>query len=156
MTARSEDPLTRREHQVMALVMDGATDTEIAQRLELSPRTVANYVHTVCQKFKARNRTAAAVKYVLHYGIPTREQAPPPRTAPLTPQEQRVIALVAQGQTDQEIAEQLGLSQTTVGQHLVTIRRKFDVPNRVAAAVEYYRRGGRSGHGEITGSGDTK
>jgi DNA-binding NarL/FixJ family response regulator len=155
MTARSEDPLTPREHQVMQLVTHGETDGQIARRLDLSVRTIATYVHAVCQKFKARNRTAAAVQYVLRYGIPERKHAPPTLSEPLTQQEQRVIALAAWGQTDQEIAEQLGLSQSTVGQHLVTIRRKFDVPNRVAAAIEYHRRLGESSPAPGTNDNNT-
>ncbi len=144
MTIPSENPLTPREHQVMNLVAYGKTDEQIAQQLELSPRTIATYVHTACQKLKARNRTIAAVQYLLHYGLPEREHDSPLPSEPLTQQEQRVIILTIQGQTDKEIAEQLGLSQATVGQHLVTIRRKLNVPNRVAAAVEYYRRLGAS------------
>ncbi len=51
----------------------------------------------------------------------------------LTAREQEVLALVATGLTDQQVAERLFLSPRTVGKHLQSIYRKLDVTSRSAA-----------------------
>ncbi|NJP07049.1 MAG: helix-turn-helix transcriptional regulator [Chloroflexaceae bacterium] len=71
---------------------------------------------------------------------------------PLTPQEQRVIALVAEGKTDNEIAQDLGIARSTVVHYVRSICQKLRSPNRTAAAVQYYRCTGPSSHHKMTGS----
>jgi NarL family two-component system response regulator LiaR len=53
--------LTRRERQVLALVVEGLSNSEIAQRLQLSTATVRLHVGHVLVKLDVPNRTAAAV-----------------------------------------------------------------------------------------------
>jgi DNA-binding CsgD family transcriptional regulator len=53
----------------------------------------------------------------------------------LTARERQVLALVAQGQTDAQIAEQLLLSPHTVHRHVANARTKLGVPTRSAAAA---------------------
>jgi DNA-binding NarL/FixJ family response regulator len=144
MASRTDDPLTPQEHNIIKLVALGENDAQIAQRLQLSQQTVTNYVQAVCQKLRRRNRITAAVYYYLHYGIAELDKRPVVETEPLTEKEIQVIDLLARGYPEQSIANQLALSKSTVTQHLLSIRSKFDVPNRVAAAVEYYRRSGRT------------
>ncbi|MDP8923372.1 MAG: response regulator transcription factor [Chloroflexota bacterium] len=55
-----ESPLTRREREVIELVMEGLRDREIAERLVLSEYTVKEYVRNILRKLGARNRTEAA------------------------------------------------------------------------------------------------
>jgi DNA-binding NarL/FixJ family response regulator len=50
--------LSERERQVLGLVADGLDNSQIAQRLGLSTKTVANYVSTVLTRLSARDRTA--------------------------------------------------------------------------------------------------
>jgi DNA-binding CsgD family transcriptional regulator len=57
----------------------------------------------------------------------------------LTPQEERVLALVADGKTNKETAAELGLSDKTVKNYLSRIFAKLGVSRRAAAAV-FYRR----------------
>ncbi|MFV9507486.1 MAG: helix-turn-helix domain-containing protein [Oscillochloridaceae bacterium umkhey_bin13] len=132
-----EHPLTPREHDVMDLVARGESDRRIALILSLAPQTVTHYVQSATQKLGARNRTAAAVRYAAH-AWPLAEAAP--LADPLSAQEGRVLALVAAGLTDQQIALHLQLGPSTVKQHLLNARRKLGVPNRTAAAVCYARR----------------
>jgi pimeloyl-ACP methyl ester carboxylesterase/DNA-binding CsgD family transcriptional regulator len=56
-TALSE--LTRRERDVLRLLADGLTNKQIARRLDLSPKTVRNYVSLVLAKLGAATRTEA-------------------------------------------------------------------------------------------------
>ena len=58
----------------------------------------------------------------------------------LSARELEVLRLVAEGLTDQGVADQLWISRRTVGQHLRSIYTKLDVPSRAAAtrfAVEH-------------------
>jgi len=50
------EALTRREEQILQLLVEGLSNKEIAQRLYLRPQTVKNYVHLVLQKLNLRSR----------------------------------------------------------------------------------------------------
>lgn len=63
------------------------------------------------------------------------------RRAPLTTQEERVLKLVVEAQTNKEIAGTLGVSPSTVKRHVENILRKLHLKNRVEAAVYAVRRG---------------
>jgi two-component system response regulator DesR len=54
-----QNPLSRREHEVLRLVAEGAQPTDIAAALHLSVGTVRNYVTTIVTKLNARNRVEA-------------------------------------------------------------------------------------------------
>ena len=58
----------------------------------------------------------------------------------LSAQEKRVLALVAQGQTNKEIAASLGLSDKTVKNYLSTVFQKLRVSRRAHAAAIFSRR----------------
>jgi two-component system response regulator DesR len=51
--------LSDRERQVLALVVTGATNREIARQLHLSPHTVKDYVSAIYRKLEVRNRAEA-------------------------------------------------------------------------------------------------
>ncbi|PZT55702.1 hypothetical protein DN757_10685 [Paenibacillus silvae] len=57
----------------------------------------------------------------------------------LTQNEQRVLKLVAAGQTNTEIAQAIHLSVRTVETYLNKIYRKLDVRNRAEAVCKYYQ-----------------
>lgn len=59
----------------------------------------------------------------------------------LTPREMEVLHLVAQGETDQRIADRLYLSRRTVSSHVSNILAKLDVPSRRAAVIAAARIG---------------
>lgn len=60
------DDLTQREREVLALVVAGLNNREIASRLFLSQGTVRLHVSNVLRKLEAPNRTAAAMLAVQH------------------------------------------------------------------------------------------
>jgi DNA-binding CsgD family transcriptional regulator len=68
-------------------------------------------------------------------------EAPASGGADLSPRELEVLALVAQGLSDAEIAERLVVSPHTVHRHVANIRAKLRLPSR-AAAVAYAAREG--------------
>ena len=59
------------------------------------------------------------------------------KSDPLSSQEQKVLALVAEGHTNKEIAVSLHLSDKTVGHYLENIFQKLQVTRRSQAAVYF-------------------
>ncbi|GAA3285737.1 DNA-binding response regulator [Streptomyces lavendulae subsp. lavendulae] len=57
--AEGANPLTDREREVLREADSGATNAELAARLNLSQGTVRNYLSTAIQKLAARNRAEA-------------------------------------------------------------------------------------------------
>ena len=58
------DTLSRREHEILALLVDGLTNFQISARLGLSENTVKYYLKTIYQKLDVNSRGAAIAKYV--------------------------------------------------------------------------------------------
>jgi DNA-binding NarL/FixJ family response regulator len=59
--------LSERELDVLNLVAKGKTNAEIAESLNLSDRTVGNYVSTILQKLHLTNRIELATYAVEHH-----------------------------------------------------------------------------------------
>ncbi len=66
-TDAAED-LTGRELEVLALVADGLTDAEVAERLVVSIRTVHAHLRSIYRKIDVRSRSAAT-RYALEHGL---------------------------------------------------------------------------------------
>jgi DNA-binding CsgD family transcriptional regulator/GAF domain-containing protein len=64
MTVDAAERLSARELEVLALIVEGLTNKEIASRLCLSPDTVKNHVVHIIQKLGVSDRTQAAVMAV--------------------------------------------------------------------------------------------
>lgn len=93
-----------------------------------------------------------AVKVVLEGGVYApeiepgagkRSAAPVQERFGLTAAQTRVLELLAQGKTNREIADLLGLSEGTVKVHMSAIFRALNVSNRAAALVVIARHGSR-------------
>jgi DNA-binding NarL/FixJ family response regulator len=61
------------------------------------------------------------------------------RIAALTPQQFRVLAMVANGQLNKQIADELGIQERTVKAHMSEIFSKLEVRNRTQAGVAFRR-----------------
>ena len=60
-TAAAGHPsLTPQEQRIVALVAEGKTNKEIAVAMDLSPKTVKNYLHNVFEKLGIQRRSQAA------------------------------------------------------------------------------------------------
>jgi two-component system response regulator DevR len=64
--------------------------------------------------------------------------------ATLSPQEKRIIALIAEGCTNKEAANKLGLSEKTVKNYLSTVFEKLNVTSRAQAAALYAKDAARA------------
>ena len=61
----SLDALTPQERRILAHVVDGKTNKEIAAALSLSDNTVKNYLSNTFQKMQVNRRAEAAARYAL-------------------------------------------------------------------------------------------
>ncbi len=65
VAAQSEgpvEPLTPREHEVLALLAEGRSNRQIAAALTISPHTVKDHVDAILTKLGAASRTEAAIR----------------------------------------------------------------------------------------------
>ncbi|WP_069770523.1 response regulator transcription factor [Streptomyces sp. LUP30] len=97
-------------------------------------------------------RAAAEGRTVLSPAVATRlvsaVRAPrTPAAEPLSAREREVLALVARGTSNREIARELFISEATVKTHLTHLYAKLGVNDRAAAVAAAYERGilGRTG-----------
>ncbi len=61
--------------------------------------------------------------------------------APLSPREMEILQHIAKGQSNKEVAYELGISRQTVKNHMTSILRKLAVNDRTQAALYAVRRG---------------
>lgn len=67
-TAAEIAPLSDKQQQIVALVAAGMTNNEIAAALDLSPKTVKNYLHRIFEKLGIQRRSQAAAHHVRRSG----------------------------------------------------------------------------------------
>jgi DNA-binding CsgD family transcriptional regulator len=83
---------------------------------------------------------ARALRSVLAPEAPSQPSGRPPAVQ-LSGREREVLALIASGLSDQEIADHLTLSHHTVHRHVANIRHKLGRTSRTAAVAEAARLG---------------
>ncbi|MFF7142864.1 response regulator [Streptomyces nodosus] len=90
-------------------------------------------------------RAAAEGRTVLSPAVASRlvsaVRAPAPGNEPLSTREREVLALVAKGTSNREIARELFVSEATVKTHLTHLYAKLGVKDRAAAVAVAYERG---------------
>ena len=119
------------EDAVDAYTQSGAPYESAQARVEL-----AATLEALGRSDRAAAETEAAATTIRALGaVPAA-----PKTL-VTPREREVLALLADGLTNRQIAEQLVLSEHTVHRHVANILRKLGVPSRAAAAAHAARVG---------------
>jgi len=128
------DRLRARDPDVKVVMLASQTD----------PETVAAaFEHGACG-FIVKNVEVADLGPSIHaaldggayrpYGLPGLTDALVAKRAGLSKREFDILAAVARGLSNREIAHELWISEPTVKFHLTSVYRKLDVPNRTAAA----------------------
>ena len=102
-----------------------------------SPQELLHAIRDVYQGWSSLHPTIA-LKLIRELSRPSDL---PPTEKPLTEREVEVLRLVAQGLTNQEIAEKLVISERTVGTHVSNILEKLHLANRTQAALYALREG---------------
>jgi ATP/maltotriose-dependent transcriptional regulator MalT len=77
-----------------------------------------------------------AVEYALGEPVTHEQERQPSAPAGLTGRELEVLGLVAQGMSNQEIAESLVFSEHTVHRHVANVLGKLGTSSRTAAVAE--------------------
>ncbi|MGD9853242.1 MAG: response regulator [Nitrospirales bacterium] len=123
------------DEAVMATIMAGAKGFLLK---EISGDELIRAVKTVAegQSILDPATTKRVLTTMQHLSISSTDG----RKESLAPQELKVLTLVAEGQTNKEIATALGLSDKTVGHYLENIFQKLQVTRRSQAAAEFVRR----------------
>jgi two-component system, NarL family, response regulator DevR len=116
---------------------------------EINPQALSQAIIDVANgKFILDPAVTTRVLSLVRNGPPQNDQD---RIAQLSTQERRVLSLVAEGKTNKEIAEQMGLSDKTVKNYLSNIFEKLQISRRSQAAVLYTEsKGSRSPAGSAT------
>ena len=61
--------LTKRELEVLELVISGLSNTEIALKLYISPDTSKHHVSSIINKFNVKNRVQVVVKAIKEHVV---------------------------------------------------------------------------------------
>jgi DNA-binding NarL/FixJ family response regulator len=72
----NEEGLTPRELDILALIVAGASNREIGEKLFLAEKTIKNYITSIFQKLQTNDRTQAAV-YAIQRGLVSPKEIDP-------------------------------------------------------------------------------
>jgi len=123
------------DDSVLAAVLAGASGFVLK---EINSGALIRAIRTVStgQSVLDLDATQRALDWIK--SVPT--AGGPVRTASLSPQEERVLALVAEGLTNKEIAISLNLSDKTVKNYLANMFQKLHISRRAQAAAFFVKR----------------
>ncbi|MER5548641.1 response regulator transcription factor [Streptomyces sp. NPDC002589] len=104
------------------------------------PRLLIEAVHAAVSG-DALISPSVTVRLLEHLSKPSRAETGAAAARRLTPQELKVVSLVARGHTNSEIAERLTLSLSTIKSHLSRVQDKLPARNRVEIAAWAWEHG---------------
>lgn len=139
---KAEDPEAR-----ILIITSFAEDENVYQAIKAgalgyllkdsSPQELMQAIHDVCEG-RLSLHPNIALKLIEELNQPMESK---PTEDPLTEREVEVLKLVAKGRTNQEIADELVVSERTVGAHVSNILGKLHLANRTQAALFALRTG---------------
>jgi DNA-binding NarL/FixJ family response regulator len=103
---------------------------------EISPAGLIRSLRGVVRGEAPLSRSLATLMIDAVQGLEERDRARE-RAVALSTREREVLALVARGARNREIAEALSISEFTVKRHMQNILHKLDLPSRRAAGLFY-------------------
>lgn len=147
----------RGDHDRARTLMEDAVDRFLANgapfEASLARMELATSLAILGRTDRAAREATAALKCLQELGAETvigrarqildtcsPEDGPSPLPE-ITPREEEVLRLLAEGLTNKQIAGRLVVSEHTVHRHVTSILRKLDVPSRTAAAAYTFRHG---------------
>ncbi len=134
---------------VKILILTTFDDTEyVAQALQngasgylLKDTPAEELVQAIQLVQKGYTQLAPGLAQKLILGAQVIAAAPiDPRLAELTPREQEILELIAQGGSNREIAQQLYISEKTVKNHITSLLSRLGLRDRTQAAVWLHQR----------------
>lgn len=141
-------PPTARQLEVLAWLVDGLSNKEIASLMGITPAGVKKHIEALMRRYGVTRRTAlvrAAMKSSVDApAIPLvalRFDFSPSARFDLTPQQCRVLELAADGLKDKEISQVTRISEQTVRLHFANIRQRLCATNRAQAVAIAIERG---------------
>jgi DNA-binding NarL/FixJ family response regulator len=138
---------------VKILILTTFDDTEyVAQALQngasgylLKDTPAEELVQAIQLVQKGYTQLAPGLAQKLILGTPVVAAAPiDPLLAELTPREQEILQLIAQGASNREIAQQLYISEKTVKNHITSLLSRLGLRDRTQAAVWLHRQRGEA------------
>ncbi|KXU32657.1 hypothetical protein A0J57_08900 [Sphingobium sp. 22B] len=121
--ADDHDLLTQREIQILKLVAQGFSAKEVAQTIEIAPRTVEGYIDMIRLKLHARNRTHMVTKAIaarlitIDFGADGENSGAPKGATFLYGPERTVLDVALEGEFDAESDRRFGLTSTVPPSH---------------------------------------
>lgn len=122
------DSLSEREQQIAVLASEGFSNRVIGSTLFLSERTVQSYISRILIALEVTTRSR------LPGLVPGTERVAAELTVVLTPRQEEVAWLVAQGRSNHEVASDLGISVKTAEKHIGEILRRWNLTSRTGIA----------------------
>ncbi|MFT3713350.1 MAG: response regulator transcription factor [Archangium sp.] len=127
------DAVSKASRGAPIVIVTGATPT--AESLGLLRAGARGYVH----KRSNTDELLTVLRFVLAGGthIPPAvlEARPASEQVSLTPRQREVLTLLARGNSNKDIANDLGISEATVRVHVSSVMRALDVESRTQAAT---------------------
>jgi DNA-binding NarL/FixJ family response regulator len=93
----------------------------------------------IVKPFDPGELVARARRVAVRQRLSQADPVPNPATPKLTPREREVLALLAEGRRQNEIAHELSISWKTVGTHVQNMLSKFGVHSRAELVARAYR-----------------
>jgi NarL family two-component system response regulator LiaR len=133
--------LRESAHQPAVVVLTSATDDDHLARAMRAGATSYLIKTASAEQVIAAIRDAAAGTAILSPELLTRlthalrRPPPPDPLQPLSPRERDVLALIARGHSNRQIARDLAIGEQTVKTHVRSILTKLSLQDRVQAAI---------------------